>query len=313
MRERSASRCAVPKLSAFCEAQINKHMKYSIAILGLCLLASCSGGNESMDFGGELASPRSEAVSSDEGYLAQAQYESDEYAEADTDQKHRSTKPEQKIIRTAEVQMEVEDYEKSLKTLNKLLEQYKATISNEAETRWDTRIQNLITIRIAPEKLDDFILNLDQIALEIKNKSISSRDVTRQYVDLETRLASKRAVVKRYTELLESAQSVSEVLEVEEKLRLLIEEIESAEAQLRSLKGQVEQSTINLTLYETLRAPITKGRSFFKQVGNAFVDGWGYLKDFLIGLMRVWPFLFIGVGLVYVVRRERRRRRNIAS
>lgn len=286
-------------------------MKYYIAILGLCFLFSCQGASHE-DGGSLMTFANSQAEASNNYPIAQNQNILGLIGGSD-DSEEAIVEIEQKVIRTAEVMMEVESYQKSMEQLGQLLEKYKATISKEAETRWDTRIQNLITIRIAPEKLDDFILNLDQIALEIKNKSISSRDVTRQYVDLETRLASKRAVVKRYTVLLESAQSVSDVLEVEEKLRFVIEEIESSEAQLRSLKGQVEQSTINLTLYETLRAPITKGSSFFKQVGNAFVDGWDYLKDFLIGLMRIWPFLFIGVGLVYVVRRERKRRRNIAS
>lgn len=71
--------------------------------------------------------------------------------------------------------------------------------------------------------------------------------MTDQFIDLETRLANKREYLERYRELVKKAVSVKEILEIEEKIRLLEEEIESVTGRLKYLGDQVDFSTLNLT------------------------------------------------------------------
>ena len=59
--------------------------------------------------------------------------------------------------------------------------------------------------------------------------------MTDQFIDLETRLENKRNYLKRYNDLLLKANSIKEILEIEEKIRALEEEIESATGQLKYL------------------------------------------------------------------------------
>ena len=205
--------------------------------------------------------------------------------------------------------MEVKNYSATRQAVGRLVSRFGAQISLEEEEKHSYRIQNRLVIRLAPERLDSFILELEALALHVDHKSVQAQDVTRQYVDLETRLAAKRATVERYREILRTARNVQEVLAVEEKMRAVIEDIESTEQQLRYLGDQVQQSTVNLTLYEAFDQPEVRRRSFGQRLTHALADGWQFLLNILVGLAAVWPLVLIGTGLAWWLLRRARRRK----
>ena len=81
-------------------------------------------------------------------------------------------------------------------------------------------------IRIPSDAFESFIEALVQIEAEIEYQNISSKDVSEEFIDLETRLKNKHSYLLRYRELLGEAKNVQDILEVEEKIRLITEEIE---------------------------------------------------------------------------------------
>lgn len=218
------------------------------------------------------------------------------------------TLADRKLIRRAEMRMEVADYDQALAQVRALAERHQAEITKEEESQYGQRLQNQMTLRMPPSQLDSLVGQLAQLATYIDSRSVEAEDVTREYIDLESRLESKRAVLKRYRELLKEANDVQEVLAVEEQLRQLVEEIESTEAQFRYIKRQVDRSTLQLTIYETTKAGIAK-RSFVSRVGQALSGGWQLLQHIVIGLVAAWPVLLLLGGLLFWWLRRRRRRR----
>ena len=165
-----------------------------------------------------------------------------------------------------------------------------------------------MTIRVLPEKLDGLVEKLSTLARNIDRKAIETEDVTRQYIDIETRLKSKRAVVERYQQLLQQAKDVEDVLAVEENLRKVTEEIESTEAQLRYLSNQIGQSTLHLSFYEPVDRVSSTGPSFLKRIGNALKGGWQVLLNVVIFFFEIWPFtLLIILGTALFLRRRKKR------
>lgn len=214
-----------------------------------------------------------------------------------------------KIIRNAYVSISVTSYEKSSAALRQLVQNAGAVISNEAEQRSSWRIENQFIIRIAPDKLDEFLAQLEKLALHVDSKRVDSRDVTREYVDIETRLSVKRTTLERYREILRSAKNVTEILAVEEQIRILIEDIESSEAQLRQLRDEVQRSTVTLTMYQEFARPDVARPSFWNRIGNGFTEGWHTFLNIIVGLVYIWPIiLLLGLGLWWLLRRIRRRR-----
>ena len=148
----------------------------------------------------------------------------------------------------------------------------------------------------------------------IDHKSVDARDVTEQYVDLRSRLQTKKKVAERYQELLRKANNIKEILEVEERLRILQEEIEAKEGQLRYLTHQVSYSTIHLHLYEVQKYEYVPAKTphYGQKLLGALDGGWQMLLGLLLVIFRLWP-LWIIVGLIalLIVRKQKQKQNSI--
>ena len=237
---------------------------------------------------------------------ADAQMAKESYAQDEG--QPESLAPEKKVIRTANMRMEVKDYQKALDAVKRLVASYDGEVTSENEQQYGEQLENTLVIRILPGRFDSLLLEFEKLATHVDYKNINSEDVTRQYIDLDARLSSKKAVVERYKELLKQAKNVEEILAVEENLRKVVEEIESIEGQLRYLSRQVDQSTVNLTIYER-GTQLSTGRSFWDRIGEGFGNGWKLLKSLAVGLVTIWPILLILALLAaWLVRRRRKAR-----
>ena len=216
--------------------------------------------------------------------------------------------PDKKLIRRAEMRMEVADYEKALEQVRAQVEAHEAEITKESEQQYGSRLENQLVVRMPPQQLEPLIESLTKLATYVDQRSVEVEDVTRQYIDLESRLESKRAVLKRYRELLKEAKNVQEVLAVEEKLRRLVEEIESTEGQFRYLQQQVGRSTLQLTLYEQTREGVAQ-RSFGSRMLQALARGWQLLQNLVLGLLAAWPVIIV-IGLLVFWWLRRRKKAN---
>ena len=218
----------------------------------------------------------------------------------------------EKIIKTGSISIETENYNKCLAKMKKLAAQHDAYISDENEYKYSTSITNALTIRVPNnnfEKLAEALIKDEKV----NSKTINSEDVTDQYVDLTTRIRTKKAVEQRYRELLAKAGTVEEILKVEEKIGEVREEIEAKEGQLKYLNDRVQYSTLTLTIteyYEDIHED-----SFFTKIFNGLKGGWEGLKIFFIVIAWLWPlWLITGAGLWILLRYlKKRKKRKLAK
>ena len=134
-------------------------------------------------------------------------------------------------------------------------------------------------------------------------KRINSKDVTEEFVDIQSRLNTKKEVRDKYVELLRNkAKTVEEVLKAEEAIRHLQEEIEAREGRLRYLSNQTSLSTINLNLYQKVEYQKVEKPyefTFFKKLKKGFVNGWEIVVGFILLMVNFWPLLLLGGFLYY--------------
>ena len=107
-------------------------------------------------------------------------------------------------------------------------------------------------LRVPATQLDE---TLEAIALlgKVRNRNLSGRDVTDQFVDLEARLRNAQATQKRFRELLAQATNVTEVLAVEAELARINFEVESLQGQINRLEEVISFATITIRLEEKVR------------------------------------------------------------
>ncbi len=220
-----------------------------------------------------------------------------------------------KVIKTADISYQVEDFDESRRKILETVSRFRARVSSENQTNDGYRLSNTMVIRVEGGGFDSLVDALMTEAIYVEYKTVNAQDVTEEYVDLTARLKSKKELEARYSEILKKANTINEILEVQEYLGRIREEIESFEGRLKYMDDRVAFSTISLKYYEQLdNVSKQPDRTFGSRMEEAFGTGWNGLVTFFLGLIYLWP-LWLIMGLltwlvVFLVKRARRRRRT---
>jgi len=216
---------------------------------------------------------------------------------------------EKKIIRSGTLSIEAKDVKESKAGLDNTLKKFQGYYENESATNADTYTSYDLVVRIPSANLDKFLSELERGKDKITEKSLKAEDVSTQYYDVESRLKSKRAYLERYQQMVSSAKSVKDLLEIQEQIRMLQEEIDASESVLRSMSGQVNYSTLTIRLFEE-KANLPMGsNSFMTRVKEAFAFGWNLIENLALGVIGLWPVVLLVAAVVYVLRTIRKRKR----
>ena len=204
---------------------------------------------------------------------------------------------ERKIIRNAQVNMQVENIQKVFPKIERIVKGFDGYISSSNMQNNSQRISNSIVIRVPNENLDTLLRLIEKQSIFINNSSISSTDVTEEFIDIESRLKTKKEVRKRYLDILsKKAKTVEDVLMAEEQIRVLTEEIEAKEGRLRYLRNRVGLSTLSLSIYQKVEyaaAPAIYEKTFFIKIKEAFLNGWEIVLSLLLNLTNIWPLVIL--------------------
>jgi len=217
-----------------------------------------------------------------------------------------------KLIKDGRIGLKVSDLELTKVKVDSIVKKHDAYYSNENLNNSDLESSYNLTIRIPSSNFETFIRAIEIGNGEILYKEIDARDITADFIDLETRLQNKRAYLKRYQELLKKAINVKEILEVEEKLRRLEEEIESTTGRLKYLSDLVDYSTLRLNIYKQkdYKYNPEKRDKFSERIKQSLSKGWFGFIDFLLLLIKIWPFWIIAILIIYFIRKIRRKKKQ---
>ncbi len=276
-------------------------MRYFASILALLVFFSCN-------YSGNEAAPQNASYESDidmEESRADQQVAPEQADAPNVQQVDKS----QKIIKDGNVEIEVTDLEQAKAHVDTILGRYKAYYENETFHSGSYQAVYNLKIRLPADYFEALLAGIEQGGGKITQKNIAARDVTEEYIDLSTRLTNKRAYLKRYNELLQKASKIQDILEIQEKTRVIESEIESTEGRLRYLTDQVEFSTLNLTLLQRREYVAKHERNFGRQLVRAFRSGAEGFLDFLVMLVHLWPFLLLLIALLWGFRRWRLKRK----
>lgn len=282
---------------------MKKHWFYLITLL---LITSCSENQ----FGDSQAPPKdfeNTAVSEDLSEINAPGSEIDlgkEVVEGDME----DNIPKRKLIWTADLQFQVKDVDKSTQKIIALSEKYNGFISDMQMTNNPHRVSNRITMRVANSDFHKFVSAVKGESLYIDKANISSNDVTEEFVDIESRLKTKKEVRDRYVKILRNnTGSIQDVLEAEEAIRKITEEIEAKEGRLRYLQDKVDFSTVSIDIYQKVdyqAEPTIFEKPYSEELGDSFSQGWSGVKSIFVALVSIWPILLIVAGILFWQRKN---------
>lgn len=217
---------------------------------------------------------------------------------------------EQKIIKSGDLRFETSDMEETDAVVHQLIKKYNAIVQSDTEDKDDYTFNRYLVLRIPNEHFDNFISDLGKGVEYFDRKNISIQDVTEEYVDVTSRIKTKKALETRYLELLNKANKVSEMLEIERELAAIREEIEAKEGRLKYIQNKVAMSTINIEFYKALERKAGARVSFGTKFVNAIKSGFNGISTFFLWVIEVWPFIIILVALIYFIRKRFKKKSN---
>lgn len=229
---------------------------------------------------------------------------------------------DRKLIRNVNLEVETESFDELLDTVStktKALGGYieESYTYNGSNYYGRTNRNANLTIRIPAEKLDDFLSAVsDESNVISRDESVT--DVTLQYVDMESHKNVLQSEQERLIALMEQAETIEDMIALENRLSQVRYQIESMESQLRTYDNQVNYSTVYLYVNEVTQLTPVKEQSLGEKIATGFMNslysvGHGLL-NFVVGLIIRLPYLVVGgimiIGVIWIIKAIRKSRRK---
>ncbi|MBN6205550.1 DUF4349 domain-containing protein [Ralstonia pickettii] len=157
-----------------------------------------------------------------------------------------------KVIYTANIDVETESYSE----LSDYIQSETARLDGyvvEANMYRDidnNHIGGEIIVRIPQKNFDTFIELVETGSGKVLNHYVSGQDVTEEFIDLESRLKSKKAVEERLLEFMANAEKTEDLLAISDNLANVQEEIETITGRMNYLQDKTDLATVTISIRE---------------------------------------------------------------
>ena len=298
--------------------------------LSLCACGSSSQSAKSEESGAYYASAAAgapvpapaaangyyaEEAAYDMAYEAESSIVSGSNARKESGSETPEANPE-KIIYSADATVETTEFDKSVADLNALLESVGGFVESSSvngSNYYDTARGNVsrrtasYTLRIPSTRFSGMVDSLSTLG-NVPYTYMYTENVTAQYYDVQARLKALEAQETRLVEMLEIAETVEDIITIEDKLTDVRYRIDSLQSSLNNWDRRVNYSTLSLTIKEvqvyTPETPvkITYGQRLAKAFTNALKNTGEFFQDLLVFLVSALPTLVILAVLFFVFR-----------
>jgi len=162
------------------------------------------------------------------------------------------------------------------------------------------------TMQVPVDRFDDAVARVEGLG-EPVSSSMSSQDVTEEYVDLEGRLEYWRDQEAFYSRLMDEATTIEDLVAVQTRMQDVLLNIEQIEGRLRYLDGRTTFATLTVGLTEVpaspavATGPVGEGpiAQAFAQAGDVLLATVSFL---IIAVAALIPLGIVAV-LVYLLTR----------
>ena len=196
----------------------------------------------------------------------------------------------QKIITTVHMDIETREYDKLLGVIDSSVKNAGGYVESSSEYNYgynySTRRNADLTVRIPSAKLDDFLSNVSSYG-NVTSKHVDTENVTLQYVDLQSHKAALVAEESRLLELLDMAETLEDVITIEDKLTDVRYRIDSMESQLRTFDNKIDYSTVYISVSEVEVFTPVEEETVGSRIKSGFMESLDNATDIVVNSF-VW-------------------------
>ncbi|MDQ3472183.1 MAG: DUF4349 domain-containing protein [Acidobacteriota bacterium] len=225
-----------------------------------------------------------------------------------------------KILRNAELTLEMTDPGAAQRKITSIAESLGGFVvtseSKQRQTRESSQqeLEVNVVVRVPALQFDSA---LDQVRAQgdrVIQEKTTGQDVTEEFIDLEARIKTQKALELQFLEIMKQANKVADALEVQRQIAEVRTEIEKLEGRRRFLENRASLSTITVNV-QTPSAIVVSTWGFGKNIRVAVADSVSVATEIVLFLIRfvivmVPIFVLIIIpGLLlarYILRRAKR-------
>ncbi len=128
-------------------------------------------------------------------------------------------------------------------------------------------------------------------------EKVSGQDVTEEFIDLEARIKTQKALESQFLEIMKQAHKVEDALEVQRQTAEVRTEIEKLEGRKRFLENRAILSTISVSLQSPTAIAVNTS-SFGRNIREAVADSVDVATAIVLFLIR---FVIVLIPLLLLV------------
>jgi hypothetical protein len=227
---------------------------------------------------------------------------------------------DRKIIENAELTLEVASPNEAQSAISSIASShggFVVTSETKQTESADPAKRNLevkLTARVPSNQFDAAVTAIEKLATNVIHRSISGNDVTEEFIDLEARIKTQKALELQFMQILKQAGKIADALEVQRQIADVRTDIEKLEGRKRFLENRSSLSTIAVEIKPPIVIVVSTsgfGRTLRESVSesvdvaSAIVLG---LTHFVIVMIPIVVLIILPIVLVayFFVRRAKR-------
>jgi Domain of unknown function (DUF4349) len=196
-----------------------------------------------------------------------------------------------KIIRNAELQIEIDVPTEGLNKITSIAESLGGFVVTSELKQSDSNQQKptqsvSVIARVPSAQFNTAMERVRSLGNRVVHEKVSGQDVSEEYLDLEARIRTKKALEAQFLEIMKQAKSVSDALEVQSQLADVRTEIERLEGRHRFLDNQSALSTITITMQPPAPAIAVTTEGFGDNVRRSLGNSIEIAVSIVLGLVR---------------------------
>ena len=294
-----------------------KRKLFALALaLALVLSLAACGGSKSAEFTAEAPSASADmAYPMEPGMAEEMGFDFGSTASGGTNG-GAAYPAGQKLIRTAQMNLETTDFEKAVQGLTDLTEQMggyfeSSSVGKRSNGRWAD-----YTVRVPAAKYQAFLDQAGELCHETW-RDTQQEDISERYYDTQGRLKTQQIKLERLQKLLSQAENMEDIITIESAISETEWNIEDLSGTLRHYDALVDFATINVHVSEVYKYSDTEElpENFGDRLSSAMSRGWhsfvNGMEDFAVALAYSWMWLILWaviiVAAVVILRKIRRR------
>jgi hypothetical protein len=199
---------------------------------------------------------------------------------------------ERKVIQNAEMTIETDKPAEGQRKIAAIADKHNGFVVISESKQNEAVSQNVastvvnVVVRVPARQFETAIAEIQGVGGRILHEKKSGQDVTEEYIDLEARIRTKKALEAQFMAIMKQARNISDALEVQSQLADVRTEIERIEGRRRFLENQSALSTISITLHTPTPVVAAATRGFLYDLKAAFGDGIDFGMGIFLGVIR---------------------------